>query len=126
MNRIRHQLHVTEEWITLYADSIEAPLQNIDGNLIAPVTMPIIFWQEFDIPWMDRTESLIHGSQSFSYEAPITAGMVLDCELTLTKVERKSGRQGTLTLLTHTLTGRSDGETIFTAETVLIRVGDEH
>lgn len=126
MNRIRHQLHVTTEWITLYAHSIEAPLQNIDGNLMAPATMPIIFWQEFDIPWMDRSESLIHGSQSFSYEAPLMAEMLLDCELALTKVERKSGRQGILTLLTHTLIGRSGGRLIFTAETVLIRVGDEH
>lgn len=128
MNRIWHQLHVTTEWITLYAHSIEAPLQKVEGKLMAPATMPIIFWQEFDIPWLDRSESLIHGSQSFAYEAPLMAGMLLDCELALTKVERKSGSQGKgiLTLLTHTLTGRCGGQLIFTAETVLIRVGDEH
>lgn len=126
MNRARQQIYVTAEWITQYARSIEYPLQRIDGVLIAPATMPIIFWQEIDIPWMDRSESLIHGSQSFSYETPLKAGMLLDCELILTKVERKTGRQGILTLFTHTLTGRCDGRIIFSAETVLIRAGDEH
>ncbi|WP_211746262.1 MaoC family dehydratase N-terminal domain-containing protein [Paenibacillus sp. Marseille-Q4541] len=126
MNRIHHQLYITAEWISQYALSIEAPLQSIQGILMAPATMPIIFWQEFHIPWIDKNESLIHGSQYFSYKAAITEGMVLDCELALTKVERKAGRQGTLTLFTHELTCTCNGKPIVTAETVLIRVGDKH
>lgn len=126
MNQVRKRLNITAHWITQYAHSIEAPLQWIDGDLIAPSTMPIIFWQELDIPWLKSHEPYIHGRQSFSYMTPIREGMVLDCELSLTKVDRKVGRQGTLTLFTHTLTCTCDGEPIVTAETVLIRVGDEY
>ncbi|GIP26651.1 hypothetical protein J23TS9_17810 [Paenibacillus sp. J23TS9] len=126
MKRIQHQIYITAEWISQYADSIEAPLQSIHGNLIAPATMPVIFWQAFDIPWLNMKAPLIHGSQRFSYEAPITAGMILDCELALTNVERKAGKQGILTFFTHTLVCRCDGELIVTADTVLIRVGDDH
>jgi len=43
MNSVRHQIHMSAEWISNYAQSIEAPLQTINGNLIAPSTMPIIF-----------------------------------------------------------------------------------
>ncbi|MDQ0088989.1 hypothetical protein J2T12_002399 [Paenibacillus anaericanus] len=124
MNRVQHQLYITAEWISHYAQSIEAPIQTINGHLIAPATMPIIFWQEFDIPWLDKIEPLIHGSQHFSYETPIIAGMTLDCELTLTSVEKKKGRQGGLTLYTHSLVCMCDGDLIVTAETVLISVGD--
>ncbi|WP_438350735.1 FAS1-like dehydratase domain-containing protein [Paenibacillus sp. FA6] len=125
MNRVQHRLHITTEWITDYAASIEAPLQTIHGDLIAPATMPIIFWQAFDIPWLHIEAPLIHGSQQFSYKTPITAGMNLDCELCLTNVEKKEGRQGRLTFYTHTLECTCDGALIVTAETVLISVGDE-
>lgn len=126
MNRVQKQLNISAQWISRYAHGIEAPLQRIDGDLIAPATMPIIFWQEFDIPWLDPLEPYIHGSQTFSYVAPIREGMVLDCELSLIKVDRKAGRQGVLTLFSHTLTCIYDGKLIVTAETVLIQVGDEH
>ena len=89
MKKLKQQLYVTSEWISKYAQSIEAPLQTINGILIAPSTMPIIFWQEFDIPWLKEEIPLIHGTQHFSYEAPIAAGMVLDCELELTSVEKR-------------------------------------
>lgn len=124
MNSVQHQLHITAEWITDYALSIEAPLQVIQGELVAPATMPIIFWQAFDIPWLNIDSPMIHGTQHFSYMAPITAGMIIDCELSLTKVEKKTGRQGKLTLYTHTLVCLYDGDLIVTAETVLISVGD--
>jgi len=126
MNRVQKRLDISAQWITQYAQCIESPLQRINGDLIAPATMPIIFWQEFDIPWLDPFEPYIHGSQNFLYVKPIREGMVLDCELALSKIERKAGRQGVLTLSTHTLTCTCDGEPIVTAETVLIRVGEEH
>lgn len=124
MTIARHRLHITAEWILDYAKSIEAPLQTINNLLIAPVTMPIIFWQQFDIPWLKKHTLLIHGSQSFSYELPISAGMILDCELSLTKIEKKTSRQGELTLFTHTLVCKCNEEHIVTAETVLILIGD--
>ncbi|MEK5395290.1 FAS1-like dehydratase domain-containing protein [Paenibacillus sp. FSL K6-2859] len=126
MNSIHHQIYVTAEWISDYAHSIEAPVQTYKGNLIAPSTMPIIFWQAFDIPWLSKGEPLLHGTQKFSYQAPITAGITLDCELALTSKVQKDGRQGQLTFYTHTLVCKCEGELIVTAETVLIRVGDNH
>lgn len=89
MKKLQQRLYVTSEWISQYAQSIEAPVQTMNDTLIAPSTMPIIFWQEFDIPWLKEDIPLIHGTQHFSYEAPIAAGMVLDCELELTNVEKR-------------------------------------
>lgn len=126
MNIVRYQIHMTAEWISDYAQSIEAPMQRINGNLIAPSTMPVIFWKTFDIPWLSKGESLLHGTQNFSYQAPITAGMMLDCEFALTSKVQKEGRQGKLTFYTHTLVCKCEDELIVTAETVLIRVGDNH
>ncbi|GAB6989747.1 FAS1-like dehydratase domain-containing protein [Paenibacillus pini] len=123
MNRLEHRFHITSEWISEYAQSIQAPLQMIHGNLIAPATMPIIFWQAFNIPWLSVDTPLIHGKQSFSYKAPITAGMIIDCELSLTKIEKKAGREGDLTLFKHSLICTSEGRIICTAETVLISIG---
>ena len=125
MNLIRHRIHITEEWISSYAQSIDAPLQTMNGKMSAPTTMPIIFWQIFEIPWLNRDVTLIHGTQRFSYQAPIIAGMILDCELSLTNVQQKEGRQGKLTLYTHELVCSHDGKLMVTAETVLIQVGDQ-
>lgn len=95
MNKVRHQVHITAEWISDFAQSIGAPLQMIKGDLIAPATMPIIFWQFFDIPWLKTDAPLIHGTQQFTYQEPITAGMILDCELFLTRMDKKKlGRNG--------------------------------
>lgn len=124
MNMLQKRIYVSAKSITQYAKSIEFPVPTSSGELIAPATMPIIFWSEFDIPWLPMNEPLIHGSQQFSYEAPITAGMTLDCELSLQKVEKKAGRHGNLTLYTHRLVCTSRNKLIVTAETVLISVGD--
>ncbi|GGH21057.1 MaoC family dehydratase N-terminal domain-containing protein [Paenibacillus segetis] len=124
MNIIQHQIHITAEWITDYAQSIDAPLQVLQGKLVAPSTMPIIFWQAFDIPWLKGDHPLIHGKQHFSYEAPITARMILDCELSLTQIENKTSRHGNLILYTHSLVCFNEGDLIVTAETVLISVGE--
>ena len=125
MNSIRYQVHLTEDAIIQYANSIEAPLQRIGSMLIAPSTMPITFWKTCDVPWLSKLGTLIHGKQQFHYDAPLTAGMDLDCDLSLTKVEKKQGRQGALTLYTHSLICTCEGKRIVTVETVLISVGDE-
>lgn len=126
MNSIHHRIHVTDEWIRLYAQSIEAPLHTLNGDLIAPATMPIIFWQAFDIPWLKINSDVpfIHGTQQFAYEAPMTAGMILDCRLSLTKVEDKVSSKGLLTLYYHQLVCYCEANLVVTAETVLIQVGD--
>ncbi|SFJ17076.1 N-terminal half of MaoC dehydratase [Paenibacillus sp. UNC496MF] len=125
MNSVRFQVHLAENAIIQYANRIEAPLQRIDGALIAPSTMPITFWKRTDAPWLDMPEPLVHGTQQFNYKAPLTAGMDLDCLLSLTKVEKKTGRRGDLVLYTHSLICSYAGQSIMTAETVLISVGDK-
>lgn len=124
MNELHKRIYVSAESITRYAKSIEFPVPTSSGELIAPATMPIIFWSEFDIPWLPMNGPLIHGSQQFIYEEPLTAGMTLNCELSLHKVEEKAGRQGNLTLYTHSLVCTRENNLIVTAETVLIFVGD--
>ncbi|MMZ57650.1 hypothetical protein D1872_195920 [compost metagenome] len=124
MTKIQCRLHVTAEWITDYLKSIEAPMQTKNDLLIAPATMPVLFWQYFDIPWLKRDTAMFHGSQSFSYDEPIVEGMILNCELSLLKIEKKTGRQGEMTLYTHSLVCKCRGKRIVTAETVLIQIGD--
>ncbi|MCR8656464.1 MaoC family dehydratase N-terminal domain-containing protein [Paenibacillus endoradicis] len=127
MTSVQFRLQITEDWISRYAQSIDSPLQTINNQLIAPATMPIIFWRAFEIPWLEINMSapLIHGMQSFIYESPIIAGMNLDCELQLTNIVKKTSRNGSLTLYYHKLICKCDGAMIVTAETVLIRVGDQ-
>lgn len=125
MNNLRFRVHLSEEAIVQYAASIEAPLQRIGTALVAPSTMPITFWKIADAPWLHMPEPLIHGTQQFHYEAPLTSGMELDCDLSLTRVENKTGRQGALTLYTHSLICTCAGKRIVTVETVLISVGDK-
>lgn len=116
-------IHVTAEWITAYAQSIEAPLQKMNGELIAPSTMPIVFWEFFDVPLL-KQHNILHGSQQFIYTRPIQEGMVLQCELALTNIEQKTGKRGTMTLYTYTLVCMENETEIAVAKTVLIQVGD--
>jgi len=128
VNSIQQQIHITADWIRLYAQSIEAPMQTLHGDLIAPATMPIVFWQVFDIPWLklNNVVPYIHGTQQFTYEKPIIAGMILDCQLSLLKVEEKVSRKGILTLYYYELVCHCETNLIVTAETVLIQVGDHN
>ncbi|GIP23363.1 MaoC family dehydratase N-terminal domain-containing protein [Paenibacillus sp. J22TS3] len=123
MKKLKFRVHITDSLITQFANSIDAPLRTWNGVLTAPPTMPVIFWKIDDAPWLDPEGTWIHGSQRFEYQAPIMSGMTLDCELILTKVETKRGRQGELTLYTHTLVCSCSGSLIVTSETVLISGG---
>ena len=116
-------IHVTAKWIKEYAQSIEAPLQKINGKLIAPSTMPIIFWTFFDVPLL-KQHNILHGSQQFIYNRPIQEGMVLQCELALTNIEQKMSKSGAMTLYTYTLICMENETEIAVAKTVLIQVGE--
>lgn len=126
MNRYTLQYYLTTESIIAYAQSIEAPVQKAGGVLIAPSTMPVTFWNIADVPWLDKEKTLIHGRQSFAYEAPLKAGSRLVCELALTKVEKKVGRSGALTLYTHILKCICRGELIVTVEEIRQNGGEDH
>ena len=118
------QIQVSAKWIREYADSIHSPIQLLQGKLVAPSTMPVIFWQFFK-ETSDQIP-MLHGSQKFYYEQPITAGMILDCELQLLKTEEKKGKTGKLTLFTYCLTCMCKGKLIVQATTILIQVGESN
>lgn len=120
MNRLVFPHRLTAEAIIAYGRSIAAPWQQVDGCLVAPPTMPITFWHTDEVPWLAKEKALIHGQQSFCYEAPLKAGDWLACELTLIKCESKTGRSGQLTLYTHRLECWCQGVLAVTADTVLI------
>lgn len=122
---IVQQIHVTEDWIRDYAHSINSPIQLMKGKLVAPSTMPVIFWQFFK-EHSSHQLPILHGSQKFYYEEPITAGMILDCELILLKSVEKNGKTGKLTLNTYNLTCKCEEKIIVIATTILIRVGETH
>lgn len=120
---MQKKITVTAEWIKQYAQSIEFPLQSIGNKIVAPPTMPILFWQLFDVPIFHKNQPVLHGSQQFTYNRPIVEGMVLDCKLQLTKKEQKNGKQGPLTFYTYTLVCYENDEEIAQATTLLIQVG---
>ncbi|MNI77486.1 hypothetical protein D3C73_1337830 [compost metagenome] len=124
MNRISFQLQLTADSIVQYADSIGSPLQTIRGAAVAPSTMPVTFWTREDAFWLPKGHAIILGTQQFNYHAPLIAGMSLDCELSLLRVEQKTGRQGVLTFYTHSLVCCYRGKPIAAAETVLIGIGE--
>ncbi len=126
MTSLRKTIRITAAWISEYAGSIHSPVTTVNGRLVAPATMPVIFWKSLDIPWLRNAGPLILGSQAFSYEAPILEGMTLDVKLSLMKTEKKAGSQRTLTLYTHTLSCAYRDRIIVTAETVLIKTGRQH
>lgn len=122
----KQRISVTEEWIREYAKSIDAPLQFVHKMLIAPSTMPILFWSYFNKISKHTALPLLHGSQQFVYNEPITSEMILDCTLTLIKTEKKDGNSGPLTLFTYQLTFHCEGKKIGTATSTLIQVGAIH
>lgn len=124
MNKIRFQVQLTTENIVRYAHSIASPLQRIGGAAVAPSTMPVTFWKIADVPWLPMQAAMIHGTQQFAYQAPLMAGMNLNCELSLVAVRRKTGRSGLLTFYTHYLICYHRGKPIAEAETVLIGRGE--
>ncbi|NOU78060.1 hypothetical protein GC101_04120 [Paenibacillus sp. LMG 31459] len=124
MNKIRFQVQLTTDNIVQYAHSIASPLQRIGGAAVAPSTMPVTFWKTADVPWLPMKAAMIHGTQQFTYHAPLMAGMNLNCELTLLAVEHKNGRSGVLTFYTHSLFCCHRGSPIAVAETVLIGRGE--
>lgn len=125
MNKLEFAYLLAPEAVLAYAQSINAPLQRVDGTWLAPPTMPVTFWTIADAPWLDQDRIFIHGSQSFAYEKPLKAGSNLDCVLTLIRMEQKTGRSGLLTLYTHLLECSCKGERVVSTETVLISLEDQ-
>ena len=117
------RITVTAEWIREYSEAIEFPLQTFGQKLVAPSTMPILFWQSFDVPIFRENRSILHGSQQFTYKHPLLKEWCSIVELQLTNKEHKNGKQGPLTFYTYTLICYENGKEIVEAKTLLIQVG---
>ncbi|GAA0435486.1 hypothetical protein GCM10008983_10120 [Lentibacillus halophilus] len=118
MNESR-EVVMTAEWVRQYAQSIDAPLTQVNGNYIAPPTMIMLFWQLFD-SWKQEGRVLLHVKQTYDYVCPITTDMTLDCTLTLQK-QRKVGSDEYKVYL---LTCFYQNEVIATAKTTLMIQGE--
>lgn len=78
---LHQQIHLTEEWIKAYAKAIDAPTMTFAGRLMAPSTMIVIFWQLFSATPISESGMWLHVKQKCSYQMPLLANMVLDCQL---------------------------------------------
>jgi hypothetical protein len=118
-------VQVTEEMIHSYLRALsidKVKWEQTSEKIIAPPTLPIIFWQFADIFWLDHFyESIIHGEQSFNYEKPILAGESYTCLITLKKIYYKEGKSGFLQLLDHELIGKNDQNEFRALSTLMIR-----
>ncbi|OWA37430.1 hypothetical protein B9G55_05080 [Saccharibacillus sp. O16] len=124
MGELTFTYRLTSQSVLAYARALDMPLSSHSGRWIAPPTMPVVFWNIIDAPWLRPDNSYLHGRQSFVYAKPLLADSTLDCVLILTHSEQKKGRSGPLTLYTHLMTCKCEGEHILSAETVLIHLNN--
>ncbi|RBW70885.1 FAS1-like dehydratase domain-containing protein [Bacillus taeanensis] len=123
------RVHVTEEMICSYLGALginTVKRQEESEKIIAPPTLPIIFWQFADTYWLNPSyQSIIHGEQIFDYEKPILAGEIYTCSITLKKIYYKEGKSGFLQLLDHELSGKNDRNEFRALSTLMIRQNKE-
>ena len=128
-------MRVTREEIVAFADAVQAPsAAHRDetaareagfADIIAPPTFAVKFAQQAEALFMLDPESgvdyarLVHGEESFTHHAPITAGDVLEATTRVEKI-RSAGGHDMVTLTTRVVT--VDGERrANTTSTVVIR-----
>ncbi|MBE3102854.1 MAG: MaoC family dehydratase N-terminal domain-containing protein [Bacilli bacterium] len=121
------KIKVTREMIADYARSIgeteilffqyEEAIRKGYADIPAPVSMPIIFWQYIEAPWMNREKSFIHKYQSFHYDEPVMAGQTYSCKITLKSVQSKRS----FIVLENELVGTNESDVvIFISNSTLI------
>lgn len=102
----RIELTLTRELIKNYALAIhednpiyfdqQAAIAAGYSDVVAPITMPIIFWQYIDVPWLKNIPVVIHGKQNFSYHEPLIANRTYHCDIQLTNLQNKERKDGSL------------------------------
>lgn len=124
------EIMVTRKQITDYAEAIqeknrmyydlEAARQNGYSDIPVPITMPIIFWQYIDVPWLENISVLIHGKQRFSYERALVANTIYQCHIQLTNLQQNQHVQ----ISEHRLTIEHQGMLCGTAVSTLLIMED--
>lgn len=126
------EIMVTREQITSYVRAIQeknpmyydlkAAKQMGYVDIPLPITMPIIFWQYIDVPWLKHIPVLIHSRQQFCYERPLVANIVFQCHIQLTNLQQRRHMQ----ISEHTLTIEHQGTLYGTAISTLLIMEDRH
>jgi len=90
--------------------------------LFVPLTFPTTFRIANARLGLDGSKmQLIHGEQEYCYARPLRIGETLTCISRVIDIREKSGRSGTMNLITSEIEGRdSRGEIAFTGRSVLI------
>lgn len=96
------EITLTTEMIQTYAKAIgETELLYKDlevakslgyQDIPAPPTLPIIFWQFIDVPWLENVGPVIHGKQRFLYKETLIANRNYDCMIQLTNLTYKMSK----------------------------------
>ncbi|WP_368504954.1 MaoC family dehydratase N-terminal domain-containing protein [Alkalihalophilus sp. As8PL] len=113
------EITLTREMIKSYADAIcnenelytnvEAAKQASYEDIPAPPTMPFIFWQYLEVPWLDDVGVLVHGKQAFSYDQPLIANQTYQCSIQLLSLKTKVNKRGPIQIAEHQLSIHYNG-----------------
>lgn len=104
--QIRNYAKAIHEENPIYFDKDEAQRAGY-ADVVAPITMPTIFWQYVDVFWLKDVPIIIHGKQNFKYEVPLVANETYECDIQLTNLQTKKRKNGTtMQVADHLLTVR--------------------
>ncbi|MCY0865260.1 MAG: MaoC family dehydratase N-terminal domain-containing protein [Sulfobacillus sp.] len=99
---------------------VEAARQHGYRDVVAPPTFAMSL-PRHPIPGLKMVAGLIHGEQSFEWGQPICAGDVITVTDWVESVRQRSGKFGTMTLVTLASEGVNQaGERVFRSESVII------
>jgi hypothetical protein len=121
---------LTRDMIRSYASSIhleEAIYFDIeeaqkDGfqDIPAPPTLPIIFWQHIDVPWLKDAGTILHGKQRFQTNEALIANRSYECVVMLKQISTKKTKNCLMQLSDHELIIKYKGCVHATALSTLI------
>lgn len=97
-----HKKVITTEQITQFSQGFPEAFR--PAPLSIPLTFPMIWWQQTNLPWLDLPETiLIHGQQSLRYEHELKYDVALFYQIELVNVREANGGSGRMTLLDCTM-----------------------
>lgn len=125
------EVTLTREFVRSYARAIheenpiyfdkQAAQKASYADVVAPITMPIIFWQYLDVFWLKNVPIVIHGKQNFQYHMPLIANNSYQCDIQLTNLQKKRRKNGSIMQIAdHLLTVRKENDLYGTFLTTLL------
>ncbi|WP_405153959.1 MaoC/PaaZ C-terminal domain-containing protein [Paenibacillus sp. FSL K6-0108] len=94
----RQRVVITKEQIGLFSLGFPELFRPATRNI--PLTYPIVWWQQEQVPWMDIPDKImIHGQQAFAYERELQYDEELFYQIRLANARQTKGSQGSIHLL---------------------------